>query len=601
MIPAPRPLVLVSILVLALCAVAAPADAQLVVLETTGEVRAGLPVVHAASDAGAALAILSRGYSGRLLRLYALEQEFLRRLEGRTPMPAYLVFTDQQGGFPRAGFVLEGEPRPEVAWVDLHRGSRLSGRFGAVDQIFPHELLHVIVRQLAGEPPPGGGNQVHAIGVRTDPVTAFNEGFAEHAQILAVDDADAVADTQALRNQADVRERADRAVAAYARELTRQWWPLAPSQLRFLLWFGQAEQVQRYYTVKANLFARAPAVPEALRRQADGYPAYLYQSVVPGAAEGPVKPAAVSLSTEGVVSHLFWRLVTDPSLQQRYRDEAFYEAFGTSRDVVTPFENVYLKLFRILHDARPATTADVLRAWMRRMPEDAADVRRLAREALGGQDVPDAPEIWLANDALMTGTSLYDQYRAQPRPHTFDANAATALDWRSVTGIDAGAAARLLAGAPYDGLPDLLASPGLSDDTRARVSAMAAAMDRVLDPAAREEERLSLGTLAVPYLWRILAIVFAATLAGAWLASRAGIREPWAAIAVAFAASLLVILLSWVVTSPAWYPVAAPVLLGGAPWAAWRAARGQGTVAATTALAAWFCAALPALLLTRPW
>ncbi len=67
-----------------------------------------------------------------------------------------------------------------------------------MDQIFPHELMHIIVRQLAGEPRVSGGNQVHAVGVRTDPVVAFNEGFAEHVQVLAVDDPAAAAETGAL-------------------------------------------------------------------------------------------------------------------------------------------------------------------------------------------------------------------------------------------------------------------------------------------------------------------------------------------------------------------------------------------------------------------
>ncbi|MGE0041172.1 MAG: hypothetical protein AB7H88_05150 [Vicinamibacterales bacterium] len=591
-----------AVLLFVVFAVVVPrADAQLVVLETTGEVRDGLPVVRTSPRAAEVEAVLTRGFSGRLLRLYAREQEFLRRARGTPPEPAYLVLTDQQGGFPRVGFVLDGTRRPGTAWVDLHRNSRLSGRFGAADQIFPHELLHVITRQLAGEPREGGGNQVHAIGVRTDPAAAFTEGFAEHAQVMAVDDADAVPETGALASQADVRERADRAVAAYARDLTLQWWPVAPARLRFLLWFSQAEQVQRYYGVKANLFARATDVPPVLMDRADLYPEYLYQNVVPGQRDGAFKPAAVALSTEGVVAHLFWRLVSDPALQQRGGDESRYEAFGTTRADIAPLENVYLKLFFVLHEARPSTSAEVLRAWARLWPGDAADLDRVVHGALGGQPLPDAPEIWLANDALRTGTSLFDQYRALPRPHTFDANAALPLDWRGVPGIDANAARQLVAGVPYAGLDDLLASPALSAGTRARVTEMAAAMSHVLDPVAREEETLSLARLAVAYLWRLALVVLVATGAGAVLARAAGVRRLWAAALIALAASLIVIALAWVVTSPAWYPAAAPVVLGGAPWAAWRLLRGRRAGAAVVALATWLLAAAPALLLTRAW
>jgi hypothetical protein len=578
----------------------AVADAQLVVLETTGEVRDGLPVVQPAPDAVSVRQVLERGYSGRLLRLYAREQEFLRRRTGTAPEPAYLVLSDNQGGFPRFGFYLGDIKKPDAGWVDLHRSSRLSGRFGTMDQIFPHELLHVIVRQLAGVPRESGANQIHAIGVRTDPVTAFQEGFAEHAQIMAVDDPDAVAETRSLPAQMDLEARAEQYAAAYVRDLSRTWWPIEPSRLRFLLWFGQMEQTQRYHAVKANRFSRMPSIPSALLAREDRYYAYLYQNVVPGPAAGPFKPAAVALSTEGVVAHLFWRLVTDQSLQQRYRGDEFYAQFGVVRREVTAFDNVYLKLFAVLADVRPSTAADLLRGWARVHPDDASDVDRIAREALNGQALPDAPEIWLANGALMTGTSLFDQYRALPRPHTFDVNAAMPLDWLSVPGITTEAAARLIAGAPYASVEALLASPALSDADRARVSAMAGDMAR-LTSASREEQTLSLWAIARAYLWRLGAVVLAAALAGAWLAHRAGVRRWWSAMLVAITATLLVVALAWVITSPAWYPVAAPVVVGGAPWAAWRIARGRGLASAGVALACWAVASLPALLLTREW
>ncbi len=74
---------------------------------------------------------------------------------------------------------------------------------------------------------------------------------------------------------------------------------------------------------------------------------------------------------------------------------------------------------------------------------------------------PDAPELWLLNDALMTGTSLFDQYRTLPRPHTFDVNAATVLDWMSVPGVTREQATALVNGTPYQTLDAVTAvAPG---------------------------------------------------------------------------------------------------------------------------------------------
>jgi hypothetical protein len=572
-----------------------------VILSPTGEVRDGLLVLKRHPDPAPAASVLSRGFSGRLLGLYAMEQEFLRQKTGRTPEPAYLALSDRQGGFPQFGFYLGDEKKTGAGWVDLHRSSNLSGRFGAMDQIFPHELLHVITRQLAGEPRSSGGNQMHAIGVRSDAVNAFAEGFAEHAQILAVDDEDAMEETRRLPGDTVLRAQADRAIQAYARDLSHTWWPIQPSRMRFLLWWGQSEQVQRYHAVKANLFARAPAIPAELLARDDKYSAYLFQNVVPGTPEDPVKPARVMLSIDGPVAHLFWRLVTDTALKARYRGADFYAWFGTSPDRVSSLENVYLKIFAVLFEGRPSTAAETVRAWARVFPEDAPDLERVTGEALFGQTLADAPEVWLANDAFTTGTSLFDQYRGLPRPHTFDINAATELDWLTVPGMTREVASQLLAGAPYASLDALLSQPALSADLRTRISGMSDAMTRLQSRAADEEESLSLWSIAQTFLWRLAALALVATVAGALLAKRTGVRRAWTATLMALAATLLVIGLSWIVISPAWYPVVAPAIVGGVPWTLWRLARLRALSPALQPMLIWTIAAVPALILTFRW
>ena len=594
-------LVLTTIITLLAGVAAAAPPPLLVVLEPTGTTRDGLPVLTRHRAGERVVAVLSRGFSGRLLRLYALEQAFLSRATGRVPEPAYLLLSDRQGGFPQFGFYLDGVKKADAGWVDLHRSSTLSGRFGAMDQIFPHELVHVMVRQLAGEPRESGGNQMHAIGVRTDPVNAFSEGFAEHVQVMSVDDSDAVPETAALRGDVEQRVRADAEFAAYGRELAARL-PLArPSQIRFLLWFSQSEQVLRYHAVKANRFAYAVAIPDRLLDRPDKYDAYLYQSVVPGAPTGPPKPAAVMLSNEGAVAHLFWRFVSDPALQRRILDERTCAAFGVTTADLSPLENIYLKLFVAFFEGRPSTAADLLRAYVRRFPEDATDADRVVREAMLGQDLPAAPEIWLANAALMTGTSLFDQFRALPRRHTFDVNAASEFDWIAVPGVTRELAGQLVAHAPYSRIDDVLAVSGLGPDVKNRIVAMAKDMEALRARAASEEESLSLTTILLPYLWRLIAVLALTTAAGTWLARRAGARRWWSAAAVGLASSLLVIALAWIITSPPWYPAAAPVVLFGVPWSLWRLVRQRAPRAAAVALAVWAAASIPAVFITRTW
>lgn len=569
----------------------------LVVMRPTGQERDGVPVLEQHPDGKPVTDALLRGFSGRLLRLFALQQEFLRQKTGRVPEPAYLALSDRQGGFPRFGFWLDDEWKPDTGWVDLHRGLSLTGRFGAMDQIFPHELVHVILHQLAGEPRTSGANQVHAVSIRTDPVIAFNEGFAEHVQILAIDDPDAAAETQALAVDEETLRRAQSAFARYARDLNARLPLVRPSQMRFLLWYSANEQVLRYHAVKANSLARVTVVPERLLAKSDKYTAYLYHSTVLAAVDAPAKPASVLLSTEGVVSHLFWRWVTDDALQRRLCDESFYAQYATTRSGVVPWENVYLKLFHALYAGKPSDTAELIRAYVREFPEDAADVQRLVRETLLGQSLPEAPEIWLANTVLQTGTSLFDQYRALPRVHTFDSNAATPFDWLTVPGVTPDTAAQLVAGAPYRTLDDLLAECEADTALRQRVTEMARAMDDVL--GAEGDESLSLSTILWSYVWRLAAILAAATVAGAWVARRAGAKRWWTAALIALAASFIVVTLAWIVTCPPWYPLAAPLVLGGVPWGLWRLVRQRQWRPALAALVVWIVAMLPAVILTR--
>jgi hypothetical protein len=129
---------------------------------------------------------------------------------------------------------------------------------------------------------------------------------------------------------------------------------------------------------------------------------------------------------------------------------------------------------------------------------------------------------------------------------------------------------------------------------------MAAAMPRIVSQQG-DEETLDVWAIVRAYLLRLGALGLVATLTGAWLARRAAVRRHWAAAFVSGTATAIVILLAWVITSPGWYRVAAPVVLGGAPWAGWRLAQGCGIQSAMRPLVAWALAALPAWVLTASW
>lgn len=593
--------------VISLCCVLGPApvgraaERGLVVLTETGQKRDGVPVLKLHSEPSAVADVLTRGFSGRLLRLYRFEQEYLHRAAGSAPEPAYLLLSGERGGFPRFGFYLDAEDKRHAGYVDLHRSSPLKGRFGSMDQVFPHELAHIIVRQLAGESGQGGSNQMHAIGVRTDPYQAFSEGFAEHFQVMAIDDPDADPATSALASDSELKKTAEEQAARYVRELESPWALAGPMRMGFLTWFSGTEQVWRYFAVKANAFAHTTELPENVIARENLYPAYLIQNVVPGDLHAPAKSVPVLLSTEGWVSSLFYRWATSDAILQRYREEEFYARFGTSRAEVSPLENCYLKLFHVLFTRKPGDTAAVVNGYKEVFPDESALIDALVQDTLLGQRLQAAPAVWLANREFQTGSSLFDQFRCLPRTHTFDLNAATVVDLLGVPGMTPSLADRILKGAPYFSIADLKRVPDLPQVVFGKFAAMSLEMQQLRE-GTESEEGINLGAMVMSYVWRALIILLSASAAGAFLYRRAR-AGGWLRAAInGFTASILVLVLAWMTTGTgARVAFLGPVLLFGVPAALWQLARHRRYAQAARILLAWMGAAIPAILLAYPW
>ena len=583
-----------------------PAEA-LVVLRETGESRDGLPVLTAHDSSSVIVASLQRGFGAVALRLFQMEQRYLQEHEGTVMEPAYLLLSENEGGFPRFGFYLDDENKASVGFVDLHRSKPLSGRFGASDQIFPHELAHVLLIQLAGPPLDGGSNQVHAIAVRTDPSYAFHEGFAEHFQVLAIDHPEAAPDTRALADDSRRLHQVRDNLKAYHRETLARWAPLGRLRMTFPLWYSGAEQLLRYHAVKENLFAREASFPERLLGSGDPYDAYLLENLLPGSESGPPRSRRRMESTEGVVASLFVRWVESQGLRNTRRADSFYEQFGVTADILTPTENVYLKLFHVMYQAKPGSVAELIAAYREEFPDEAAYVESVVEEAFLGQAPVVAPELWLANPDFSTGTSLFDQLRGLPRTHTFDLNGASLTDLVAIPGVKLDLAQRILREGPYDEVGQLAGIAGLSDEVLRRFEAMRNEMARLTSSSDEREAGLSLGAIVRPYIIRLLMLLTLASALGAAAhrtLRRRSNQDDLSRFRLGlngFAASTLALLGGWMLGGfPLGYALGTVALVFGLPAAL---AGLYGTRRARPALwilAAWVGAAVPMAFLVTP-
>jgi hypothetical protein len=568
------------------------------VYSDTGARRGDLPVVVPHPDPEPYLSVLTHGYAARLLRLYQLEQQFVR--PDRAPQPGILVLSDNQGGFPRFGLFTDAA-QPDAAYIDLHRGSQPSGRFGAVDQIFPHELLHVIVHDLAGPPPDGYATQVHAIAVKTDRITAFNEGFAEHGQVMAIDDADAAPETRALKDDEAMRANALAEFDEYRRALAARVHIAPKALMTFPLWFSRGEQVLRYHAVRDNLFSLEPDIPRTLYTKNRAYDAYLLENTLPGRAGAQPRSMGRLLSTEGAMAALFYHFVTDNAVQRAYREDSFYSQFGVTRDEIDPLDNAYLKLFAAIrlggYDA-----AAVLAAYGRLFPDERQAVVAIAARARLDVTHAAPPELWLLNTSFRTGTSLFDQFRAAPRALAFDLNASSLADLVAVPGVDAARAEEILRGVPFDSIEDLHRLRGMPPELFGTFGQMRAAMLEPRSPGTAAEGRLTFRTVLVPYVWRALSVWIVCAIAGALL-YRAVRRIPrWRLIVNGLAAALVVLIVAWMLNSASGLAApAAPILLFGLPGTAIRAGRSHRLGDAGMVLVAWALAASPAVLAVTPF
>lgn len=571
----------------------APAEPLLVVLSDTGRQEDGRPVVERI-EAPEHLRVLTATYSGRVLRLFRMAQHFAH--PEKSPQPAYLVLSDNQGGFPKAGFVLDGQVHADTTFVDLHRRSDLTGRAGAMDQIFPHELMHIIVAELAGEAPEGHASQVHAIGVRTDRITAFNEGFAEHAQVMAIDNPAAAPATRAIATDTVARDRVVRQLDAYGRVVAARWAIAPKARMTFLLWFSRGEQVLRYHAVKDNLLAHQPDVPERLLTGAGAYRAYLLDNVMPGRLDAPPKSASRLLASEGVVSALFVRLLNTPAVRDGLQTDEFYARFGVTRGQLDGLDNAYLKVFAAIQQGRYDTAA-VMTAYARLFPEEGEAAREVFRKALVGQDVPVAPEIWLLNERFTAGTTLFDQYRALPRPQTFDLNAASAAELVAVPHVDRALAHAILGAAPFASVDDLQRVPGMTPVALASFHELKRSMDAPPKPGTSEEGSLSIKAIVLPYGWRALKVWLVCAVLGAALYRSVRRVSWWRLVLNGLAAALVGLVAGWTIDNGnGLLALAVPLACVGGPASLIALWRTRATRPAGTALAAWLLASLPAAL-----
>jgi hypothetical protein len=211
-------------------------------------------------------------------------------------------------------------------------------------------------------------------------------------------------------------------------------------------------------------------------------------------------------------------------------------------------------------------------------------------------------EVWLANTAFTTGTTLFDQFRGRPRVHTFDLNAASIVDLMSVEGVTREAGEAIRRGAPYSGLSDLRRVPAVAPDLAARFARMDGAMQGLRAEAVEETASSNLSAILMPYGYRALLWLVVSAALAAFLYHRVRPVRWWRAMLDGFFATLLGLSAAWLSDAMggavAWL---LPVAALGVPAAFWQLTWRKSATSSGRVLAAWALAGSAPFLVTRAW
>lgn len=290
-----------------------------------GEAQA--PILKRAPNDAISKAIAIEALRGTTKFMLALDEQAQRVAGIANPRPTYLLRSQQEGGFAKLGFWL-ADANNNVAWrsdpyVDLVI-DRQSIDDGSFEEIFAHELGHVILRRLVPKLPNGMSRAAHSSLAVTDYPTAFDEGFAIHFQGLA----------RHLTENAKLK----------AFDAGLEYKPFLP------YWQSNLDRSMRLRGMRENLFIHQQ-LPATLQV---GDATTLFDLT-------RFKNGQQMMSSEGVIATLFYHLLLAPNnapavLSDRYRSLLIsLRTLNTQK--LTSSTPLFLNLMRIHTDRLPSLRA----------------------------------------------------------------------------------------------------------------------------------------------------------------------------------------------------------------------------------------------------
>jgi DNA uptake protein ComE-like DNA-binding protein len=238
--------------------------------------------------------------------------QHLKYFKGENNNHTFVLLSEKTGGFAEKGFQTKEQSYFEENFVHLFAKRSLIP--DSLGETFAHEMGHVF-QSLLMNLPPRISTKPHMSLTDTDPITAFEEGYSISFQALY-----------------------------------HNLKPLDPSRDMNLTIQSDFDAYARHYFVPLNHFIFSK--PKERR-------SFNINNLLEHFTQGVfdfdhLKNGQQMMSSEGVIASLFYRILTNSTLQNNYESPEFYQAFFKSKlssknlkQKVSPHLNIHFKILKI--------------------------------------------------------------------------------------------------------------------------------------------------------------------------------------------------------------------------------------------------------------
>lgn len=349
------------------------------VLKATNDIQNGLPIYEVGGDGKTFEKIYDNSFIKKSIELYGEAQKYAQIKSDEI----YLIFKENSGCYGRIGFYLKEngqiKDKTKSPYIELST-SMLKGpydRVSSITQILPHEMGHILYEITTDKRKESdiGSVDMHYSNIITEYNTAFNEGFAEHFEVISEMYEENEGIKKGIINDIERSKNKINPILQSAKKDFR--FPLRLDYYRVIapFWLQSKENIKRH-ELGVNGDGKYKNLNYSFSNSEESI---LYRNMGMNQDKAKLRNIQQSISTEIVISNFFVKLINSDNVQLNERYNKVFNIF-----------NKYVN-----KDERPQIIQFV-KGYIREYPKDKDRILNIFKESTGYEYIEEyAPEIWI--------------------------------------------------------------------------------------------------------------------------------------------------------------------------------------------------------------